>query len=145
MKKIFYSLVLALTVATSVFASGDSKARSGVVSHFKVQFRKASDLLWTTKTDLAKTELMMNNRKTEVFYDNGELVGSSTKITLNELPESVQEQVMEALLGYKVKEVVLFSGTDETAYYIAADNNKENIVLKLDENNNITATKSSKN
>lgn len=144
MKKIIYTLLLTLVVASSAFASGESKSRSGVVSHFKVQFKKVPGLFWTNKRDIAKTELLVGGKKTEIFYEaNGDLIGSTTNVTLNELPEGIQKQLSETLAGFSVKEAIRLSSPEETAYYILAQNNQETIVLKVNESNTVTTMKNS--
>ncbi len=146
MKKILFVLLIAITIAGSAFASGENEARSGVVSHFKVKFKKASNPLISPNTEMSKAEMVINGKRTEVFYDaNGELIGSQTKTAVKDLPESIQEQVIEATLGYTIKEAFIFKGPEETAYLISAGNDKETIVLKVDESSNMTDTKTSKN
>jgi hypothetical protein len=68
----------------------------------------------------------------EAFYNGtGEKIGSSRAISIDELPLKAKRSFAKDYADYTVKEVIEFNGTDETAYYLSAENEKTAVILKV--------------
>lgn len=134
MKKIFLSALLAIAVAVSSFAAAGNKVSYAVRSNFEAQFRNVSDVQWSFGDDQTKASFLLDNVRTEALFDNdGELMGTSRGITLDELPVRAKRAFAKKFNGYTVKEAIRFEGKDGTTYYISAEHNKGLAILKVDD------------
>lgn len=138
MKKLLFTTLVALSIITSAFADDVTKAKnvakvnSKAVSNFKNEFETASNVSWTSKTGYTKASFTMNNVKMEAFYDHqGNMIGSSHAICLDDLPTNAKRVFAKRYAGYTVKEAIQFDGIDETAYYISAENETHAVILKV--------------
>jgi hypothetical protein len=134
MKNLILSALLAVIVAASAFAAGENKISSVVLNSFKIDFRQAQDVSWSSNTGYAKAAFTLNARRMEVFYSSaGDIIASSTSIELNELPVGAKRAFAKRYTGYTVNEAIKFEAPTETSYYLSAENEKENIILKVNE------------
>ena len=82
----------------------------------------------------------------EAFYNvDGEISGTSKAITLEDLPVNAKRSFAKRFNGYTVKEIIHFDGTEETAYYISAENDKETVILKVGVNEALPLSQQQKN
>lgn len=143
MKKLFIAALLAVTVSASAFANANTTLAAG---SFKSEFRNASNVTWVTTADYTKASFTMDNQRMEAFYNaDGEKIGTSKSVNLEELPLAAKRQFAKKYDGYTVKEAIRFTGTEESAYYISAQGEKGSVILKIEDNSNMTVLKSSKN
>jgi hypothetical protein len=139
MKKLFFAALITVTVATSAFAKDVNKVNSRAIHNFNFEFRGAEDVNWTSKSDFAKATFVLNGQKMEAFYKiDGELIGTSKNITLDQLPTSAKRTFAKRYNGYTVKEAIRFEGVDEAAYFISAENEKETVILKVSDDENVS-------
>ncbi len=145
MKKLFFTALLAATVAVSAFATDANKINSIAVNNFEAAFEHASDVSWTTGKDNTKATFVLNNIRMEALYSpEGDLIGTTKGITLEELPVNAKRTFAKKYEGYIVKEAIRFEGNDEGAYFISAENEKEAVILKVNDNSSVSVMKSSK-
>ena len=145
MKKLFFSVLLAISVAASAFATDTNNVNSTAVNDFEATFKKASDVKWIANNDYIKATFVLNNIRMEALYSPaGELIGTTKSIFPEELPVSAKRNFSKNYGGYTVKEAIRFEGNDEGAYFIAAENEKESVVLKVSDNNQVSLQKSTK-
>jgi len=145
MKKLFTIALLALTIVTSAFANSSETVSKYVTNRFKTDFKNASEVSWTSKADYVKASFTLNDKKMEAYYNRrGEVIAKSTNISLDELPVNVKRSFAKKFEGYTVKEAILFEGTEENAYYISAENEKETVILKVDQDNQLKNFKRTK-
>lgn len=145
MKKLFFTALLAVSVAVSAFATDAKKINSIAVNNFEASFKKASDVSWTATKDYTKATFVLNNIRMEALYSReGDLIGTTHGITLEELPVNAKRNFAKKYHGYTVKEAIRFEGNDEGAYFISAENEKESVVLKVSDNSQVSVMKSSK-
>jgi hypothetical protein len=80
-----------------------------------------------------------------VFYNSkGNLVAQSKTIDLDELPVGAKRAFAKKLDGYTVMEAIKYEGTDEESYYLSAENEKESVIIKVDQNEQLTVFKKTK-
>ncbi|MCW3109009.1 MAG: hypothetical protein JWQ09_3515 [Segetibacter sp.] len=145
MKKLFLVALLAVTVAASAFAKDTKKVNAAAIGNFKVEFKRASDVTWTVNDNYVKATFILNNERMEAFYnENGERIGTSRAITLDELPVKAKRAFAKKFDGYTVKQAIEFDGTEETAYYLSAENEKESVILKVDNSEGLSTFKRTK-
>ena len=145
MKKVLFSTLLTVALITNTFATGENKISSLILNSFKVDFKDAKDVSWSSKTGYSKAAFILDKREMEVFYNiDGTIFAISKKIELDELPVYAKRTFAKRYAGYTVKEAIKFEGTDENAYYIAAENEKVSVILKVDEQEYISLFKTLK-
>lgn len=142
MKKLFISALLAVTVAVTGFAAEGNNADFAAQNNFKSQFKNASDVKWTSGENYTKATFVFNNIRTEALYNTeGEMIGTSRAINLDELPVNAKRVFAKKYVGYTVKEAIRFEGTQENAYYISAENEKGSVILKVADSGFISLVK----
>lgn len=145
MKKLFISALLALSVAASAFAKDPNNINSALLRSFKADFKNASEVSWVTARDYTKASFTLNNERMEAFYNNkGEVIATSKSITLDELPVSAKRAFTKKFADYTVKEAIRMEGSEESAYYISAENEKETLIVKVDDFGSVSIFKTTK-
>ena len=136
MKNFLMTALLAFTVAASAFAASPEKVNATILSNFHSAFKGASNISWVTTGDYTKATFDLAKTKMEVYYNpEGDIIGTSKTIDLNELPLRVKRSFAKQFDGYNVNEAIYFDGFGEKAYYVAGENEKEAVILKVGENN----------
>lgn len=144
MKKLLITALLAIAVAAGVFAA-PTKVSSSILVNFNAVFKEATDVSWLITNDYTKAGFTSDNTKMEVFYDyNGDIIGTSKSIPLDELPVNAKRPFAKLFAGYDVKEAIRFEGFDETSYYISGENEKESVILKVNDLNRVSVFKRTK-
>jgi opacity protein-like surface antigen len=132
MKKLLLATLLAVSVAASAFAKDVTSATAAAQSNFKSEFKRAADVSWSATDQFVKASFVYNNEKMEAFYNaNGDKIGTTRAIALEELPVKAKRAFAKKYDGYTVKEAIEFDGTDTTDYYISAENDKESVIIKV--------------
>lgn len=142
MKRLFISALLALTLGTSTFAAEGNKVNFTVLNNFKAQFKDVSEVQWKSIKGYTKATFVLNNKKMEAFYNpDGEMVGTSQAISLDELPINAKRSFAKKIEGYTVKEAIRFEGKEESAYFISAENEKGSVILQVEDNGSVSMKK----
>ena len=145
MKKLFIAALFAITFITSAFAA-DTKVNSVILSSFKFEFKNASNVQWTTGKDFVKATFIYDNKNMEAYYSpNGDMIGTSKPITLDQLTVRAKRNFAKKFDGYNVTEAIRFEGAEEGAFYISAKNEKETVVVKVSDDNLLSIIKRTKN
>ncbi|HEX8461930.1 MAG TPA: hypothetical protein VF623_10890 [Segetibacter sp.] len=145
MKKLFIIALLALSIGSSAFANTTAAISKTVINRFYAEYKDASNVSWSTTGNYAKASFTVDNKKMEAYYNtNGEVVATSTNISLDELPVNAKRTFAKKFAGYTVKEAIRFEGAEESGYYISAENDKLSIILKVNENNQVGIFKTTK-
>lgn len=132
MKKLFIAALMVVSLATSAFAAETNKVNSSVSYNFNIDFKNATNVTWTTAENYSKATFVLNNEKMEAFYnEDGSIIGTSKSVDVDELSINTKRTIAKRFTGYTVKEAIKFTGTEESAYYIAAENEQESVVLKV--------------
>lgn len=133
MKKLLLAAFVAVSIISSAFAAPSQTANYFVSNSFKQDFPFVSNVQWTISASFSKATFLLNNIKTEAFYKaDGELIGTASAITLDELPTNAKRTFAKRYSScYIVKEAIKFEGVEETAYYISAADGKESVILKV--------------
>lgn len=145
MKKLLIAALLAVSVVSTAFADDPSDVNATILYNFRNNFTDATNVMWTSKKDYVKAVFTLENTTVEAFYKlNGELIGTSRNISLEQLPISAKRTFAKRFQDYTVKEAIKFEGADEIAYYISAHNDKESVILKVDGTNQLSMFKKTK-
>ncbi len=142
MKKVILFAVLAVLLVGNAFATGENNISSVVLNNFKVDFKNAKNVTWSSRTGYPKAAFVLDKREMEVFYkSDGSIFAISKKIDLDELPVDAKRTFARKYEGYTVKEAIKLEGLDEDAYYISAENEKESVILKVDQHEDLSLFK----
>ncbi|TDH20897.1 hypothetical protein EXU57_21130 [Segetibacter sp. 3557_3] len=143
MKKLTLSLLLAVTIFTSAFATDEIKKANAetkkvvqvnvrTLHTFRSEFGNPNDVEWSLKPDFARASFTVNNERLEAFFDvRGELIGTSKAVTIDQMPVNVKRVFAKRYADYTVKETIRFDGVDESSYYISAENGSKSVILKV--------------
>ena len=115
MKKILITILFALAVVGSPFAAGVKKVYAGTSGSLKNEFSQDFDI---------------NNQENL----NEQKAGDNQKKTENQLPVQAKRTFAKMFEGYNIKQAVRLAGAEGDAYYISAENEKESIIVKIDDN-----------
>lgn len=144
MKKLLITALLAIAVAAGAFAA-PTKVSSAILANFNAAFKKADNVCWVITNDYTKAAFTSDNTKMEVFYNyNGDIIGTSKSIALDELPINAKRHFAKLFAGYNVKEAIRFEGCYETSYYISGENEKESVILKVNDHKQVSVFKRTK-
>ena len=144
MKKLFITALIAVAVAAGAFAA-PTKVSSVILASFNAKFEKADHVSWVITNDYTKAAFTADNTKVEVFYNfDGNIIGTSRSISLSELPVNSKRSFAKQFTGYNVKEAIRFEGFDATVYYISGENEKESVILKVNQHNQVSLFKKTK-
>lgn len=145
MKNLILSALLTVAVGTSAFATGESKISYLILNSFKNDFSDATNVVWTSKTGLAEATFIENARRINVFYNpNGTLFAVSKTINLEELPVAAKRAFAKKYEGYTVKEAIKYESADENSYFLSADNDKEDVIIKVADDERISVFRKTK-
>lgn len=146
MKKLFFTALIAVSVSASSFAQNLNQIDEKAVADFESAFSGASNVEWTSKNNFTKASFIQNDRKVEVFYNHdGDFIATTRQIKMDEVPTFAKRAFAKKYSNYTVKEAFKFQADDEEAYYIAAENENQNIILKAKQGSLTVYSKTSKN
>lgn len=132
MKKLFFAALLVVSFTTATLASDVKKVSSRTLQKFSTDFAGAKDITWTLGSSYSRALFTFNNESMDAYYDwSGNLIGTSKKVYLEELPTSAKRVFAKKYADYTVKEAIRFDGAEEGAYYISAENMVHSLVLKV--------------
>jgi hypothetical protein len=144
MKKVLFAALVLITIGTSAFA-GTKNVSSIAKNSFQTEFSQASNAIWTAGEDYSKVTFTLNDVRMEAFYEaNGDMIGTSKAISIDQLPVSAKRTFTKKYGNFEVKEAIRFEGSDDAAYFISAENEKESVVVKIDEFSRISTVKNTK-
>jgi len=87
----------------------------------------------------------LNEKRMEAYYNlDGEVIGTSTPITLEELPVKAKRTIAKKFEGYTFTEAIRFEGAEENAFYIFTQNDKETVILKVTDTDQVVTFKKTK-
>lgn len=140
---IFAGLFLLFT--TSAFTTTDVNVSSRIKSSFEKDFASISDATWSTKEDmyiaLFKTE---DKSMAAAYNDNGKLLSVSREINLSMLPIGVSLALKNKYADYNISNSVIELFSENTSYFIDAENAKHKIRLQSDSSGNLTVVSKTK-
>ncbi len=136
---------IAMLLSVSLFASEPVKVAPVVKAAFQNDFSKASQVKWEKSDDFYFATFKLNDVKVDAAYTlAGELIGTSRRITSEQMPLPVSIAVAERYAGYQIgKSVVELSFEGVTRYYVMVSNADQEFQLKCFSNGDIEVEKRS--
>lgn len=131
-KTVLTAIVMLLSV--SAFATGPEpeKVTPVVKAAFENDFSKASKVSWERSNDFYFASFTLNNVVVDAAYNAaGELIGTSRRITTEQMPLSISLAIAEKYEGYKVdRSVIELTYEGVTRYYVTVSNESQELKLK---------------
>jgi hypothetical protein len=144
MKNFLFATVLLIALTTSAFAD-PTNVSSTTLWNFHSEFKNASNVTWLVEKEFTKATFTLNDKKLTAFYTlTGDIIGTSTNITLDDLPINAKRIFAKKFDGFTVLEAIRFEGVDEGAYYISAENEKHVVILKVSDHSQVSIFKKTK-
>ena len=124
--------VVALVISSTAFANSGDKVTKAVQVAFENNFSGALNVTWEQLEDYYFASFELNKKKVKAAYnEKGELVGTSRKLQLSEIPLNVSQALKTRFLDYVVLNTVteiVYDG--ETFYYATAESSSKILKLK---------------
>lgn len=136
-KIVLTAIVMLLSISS--FATEPDKVSQVVKAAFENDFSKASQVRWEKSNDFYFASFTLNNVNVDAAYtEAGELVGTSRRILLEQVPLSVSLAIAEKYKGYTVdKAAVELTFEGVTRYYVNVENESQALKLKCYSNGNL--------
>ncbi len=108
------------------------KVTAAVKAAFESDFTKASVVSWQKTDEFYFASFLLNNVNVEAAYtETGELVGTSRKISAEQVPLSISLALAEKYKGYQVDNTFTeLTFASVTRYYVTVTNEKQTLRLK---------------
>ncbi len=134
---------LILLLSATAFATTGDNVTKIVKGAFEKDFTRAQNVTWQKTGDFYFANFVMNGLETDAAYNEaGELVGTSRKITVAQLPLNVSLALSQQYKNYTLKEEATELSFDgETQYYVTVDNAKQTLRLKCRTSGDISVEK----
>ena len=128
---------LFLYFSASAFTS-DANVSAKIKTVFEKEFISASDIKWTKKNDLYIASFKENDTYlTAAYSEEGELLSIGRYIEMSKLPLKVLRELQNKYASYIIDPTVIELSTDETSYFIYAENEKYKVKIKSDTSGNL--------
>jgi hypothetical protein len=135
MKKYFIPALIALTFATSSFASTDSYALNKSAANLEASYASAKDASWTYTDTYEKATITTGNEKMNVYYDNnGDLIGTTKTMDFDKLPKAAISVLTTTYTfpDYQLTDCIAFTDADNnTSYFVSFDLYGETTMLSI--------------
>jgi hypothetical protein len=141
MKKLATVLTaIVMLFASTAFAMGDENVSPAVKAAFQNDFATAQKVSWEKASDFYFASFTLNNSSVDAAYsESGELVGTSRKLNVSQVPLAVSISLTKDYAEYTLANPAIeLSYEGQTSYYITAENDKQVVKLKCFSNGEIT-------
>ncbi len=142
MKKVLLAIALVISFATGFAAPSTNSVDINTLNNFKSYFKEAENVAWTSTKNYHQVTFDFAGKRTAAYYTfEGELIGTSTAITLESLPTNAKRVFAKKYNAYTVSEAHKFETGDETAYFISAAKDGESVIVKVSETGQVSLFK----
>ena len=129
-KTVLTAIVMLLSISS--FAMEPAKVSPVVKAAFENDFSRASKVSWEKADDFYFASFTLSNLVVDAAYtEAGALIGTSRRITAEQMPLSISLAIAERYEGYQVdKSVVELTFEGVTRYYVTVSNESQQLKLK---------------
>jgi len=122
----------AMLFASTAFAADGDNVSAKVKAAFTTDFSGAKQVNWEKTSDFYFASFTLNNVNVDAAYnEEGELIGTSRRIEVAQLPLNVSLGLDKKFNGYTLaKYAIELTYDGETSYYVTAANEKQIVKLK---------------
>ncbi|MDB5222352.1 MAG: hypothetical protein JWN83_1019 [Chitinophagaceae bacterium] len=141
MKKltIIFAGLFLLFSASSFTPPEEAEVSAKVKAVFESGFTSVSEVKWKKREDLYVVSFKANDLYLMAAYnEDAELLAITRFITLSQLPLNVSLALESKYPGYIIDPAIIELSTDQTLYYIYAENEKFKLKIKSDASGNLS-------
>ena len=144
MKNLLLTALLSAGIFASAFAIDESKISLIVRETFKEEFKETQNVEWSIKPSCVKASFTYKGEAMDAFYDfSGKKIGASHHVTMLDVPLSSRKKIEAKYPSHRVTEAIEFIGQDENSYYISLENEKETVIVKINDHSTMSLFKKS--
>jgi len=127
MKKQIITAIAAIFLMTSVtFAKDTNPVPKQIVNELNQQFKNANDVIWNASPNFYKASFTVANQSMQAFFSfEGQLIGVSRTISLEQLPMALLQEANEKSNSQPATELFELLTDRGTEYYITFGTGKE--------------------
>ncbi len=131
-KTVFTAVVMLLSFSSFATGYEPDKVSPVVKAAFENDFSKATQVNWEKTDDFYFASFLLNGIKADAAYtESGELIGTSRKISADQMPLSITVALAENYGGYVTDNTVVeLSYASVTRYYVTVSNSSQVVKLK---------------
>ena len=147
MKKIKTALAaITMLLASTAFASNGDNVTAKVKAAFQQDFSHAISVSWKENSDFYFASFLLNGVSIDAAYNvDGELVGTSRKIDIDQMPLAVSMQLAKRYNGYIIgSKVTELNFEGQTSYYIDVQDNTQSLSVKCESNGDMSVVSKTK-
>ena len=136
---------LFLLLSASSFTVGETDVTAKIKTVFEQEFLSASDIKWSKRDDIYIASFKENNNYLAASYtEDGELLSVARYLEISRLPLKVLRGLKNKYSAYTIDPTVIELSTEQTSYYIYAENEKCKLKIKSDTSGNLTVESKTK-
>ena len=131
-KTVLTAIVMLLSISSFATDPTPDKVTPVVKAAFESDFSKATLVKWEKTDDFYFASFLLNNVNVDAAYtETGELIGTSRRISAEQMPLSISVSLAESYGGYEVdNSVVELTFASVTRYYVTVSNKSQIVKLK---------------
>jgi hypothetical protein len=130
-KKILTVTAAILFTLSATFARDINPVPDVIVGELKQEFKNASNVIWKTTPTFYKAAFTVGGNPIEAFFSyEGQLIGVSRKITIDQLPLSLIKKVNEKGAATEITELFELLTDRGTEYFITYGTGKGQKIFK---------------
>jgi hypothetical protein len=138
-KIVLTAIVMLLSINSFATDPEPEKVSAVVKAAFESDFSKATMVKWEKTDEFYFASFLLNSVKVDAAYTGtGELIGTSRKITADQMPLSISVALADSYGGYEVdNSVVELTHESVTRYYVTVSNKTQTLRLKCYSNGDL--------
>lgn len=138
-KTVLTAIVMLFSINSFAKGPEPEKVTAVVKAAFETNFSKATLVTWEKTEDFYFASFLLNNVKTDAAYnEQGELIGTSRRISADQMPLNISVALAENYAGYEVSNsVVELTYESATRYYVTVSNKTQTVKLKCYSNGSL--------
>jgi len=147
MKKVSIIAIMVITIVSSAFAGDNNALDFKGADAFKKLYPHATKVVYEVKKSYTQVNFSWNNIDLQAFFDKeGNLIGTSRNIGVNDLPLSYVRNINNDYDGYTITEAIEFDHAQNgLSYYVSVTNGERSYVLNVASDGTISVFKKMKN
>lgn len=143
MKKLFIAALFVLAIGSSAFAiDGTKKVSRQTENSFNILFPGASNVSWEQSEKYFSASFTLDAESlTAYFSKDGELIGTSQQVDIDQLPSKGLRRIKKDYSNYKITDAIKFDQDDRSNFYVMVEQGNCKQILEVSPYGNVTVFK----
>jgi hypothetical protein len=135
MKQLIFAAIIAATSITQAFAIGGETVDGRISRKFHEDYKAATAVSWNVTDEYSAATFVLNGMTMEIFYNNdGDPLGTSHKISQDQLPAKALQAAMDKYKGYVVTESIQVDlPYNKESYFVTLAGPGKTVILELNQ------------